>query len=381
MTGVIIFGSTGSIGCNALSVIRALKGRFKVVGLAGNANIDLLAKQVEEFTPEVVCAGDSVSADRLRRSFNNKCRVLSGIDGLTQLAATPGAEIALMAISSSVALKPLLSAIDSGKKIALASKEALVMAGGIVIERARQKNTAIIPVDSEHSAIFQCINGTDVKYLSKIYLTATGGPLRKMAISKMRWVLPQQAMNHPKWSMGKKISVDSATMMNKGLEVIEAKWLFGIDLENIDILIHPEAIVHSMVEFIDSSVIAQMGVTDMRLPIQYALTYPDRIDTGLERLDFVRLGQLNFKRPNFKKFPCLELAYEAARQGGTMTAVLNAANEELVKLYLEGCIRLTDIAKNIEKVMKMHKTLSDPGLGDIINADNWARCKAGACYR
>lgn len=382
MKNVIVFGSTGSIGVNTLKVIRNLKDRFRVVGLAANANIDLLRLQIEEFAPEVVAVSDTQKAAELQHKVSPAAvKILNGKDGLLQLAANKAADIVVMAISTSVALEPLLAAIDSGKRIALANKEALVTAGNVITERARQRGAEIIPVDSEHSAVFQCIDGQNKKYLKNIYLTATGGPLRKIAISKMYLVSPLQAIKHPKWAMGKKISVDSATMMNKGLEVIEAKWLFGVDIDKIQVLIHPEAVVHSMVEFADNSVIAQMAVCDMKLPIQYALTYPERFASGIGRLDFSQLKKLTFTRPNFKKFPCLGLAYEAARAGGTMPAVLNAANEELVKMYLDGKIKLTDIAKGIEKAMKKHKVQQNPGLDEIRRADAWAREQVALCYQ
>ena len=353
MKNLIILGSTGSIGRNALDVVRRFKSRFRVLGLSANNNTELLSAQAKEFKTEFVVAKDT--------------------DRLNWLAGHKDADIILVAISGSAALAPLLAAIETKKRIALANKEALVMAGGIIIKKAKQNNVSIIPVDSEHSAIFQCIDGAKAQDIKNIYLTATGGPLRKLSYSKMRLVSPDDAVKHPCWSMGKKISVDSATMMNKGLEVIEAKWLFGVDVKNIKILIHPEAVVHSMVEFRDGSVMAQMGITDMRLPIQYALVYPERIDSGLPGLDFARIGKLNFAKPDFKKFPCLELAYEAANAGGTMPAVLNAANEELVNKFLTSKIKLTDIVKGVEMIMKRHKVVKNALLNDIIEADKWAR--------
>jgi 1-deoxy-D-xylulose-5-phosphate reductoisomerase len=334
----------------------------------------LLKNQINEFSPEIVAISDQKKAMQFKKGLGAKGpRVFSGIEGLCQLASAKDIDIVVMAISTSSALRPLLASINAKKRIALANKEALVMAGGIISERLKLKGAQIIPVDSEHSAIFQCVDGQNKKYLKNICLTATGGPLRKIAISKMHLVPAHEAVNHPKWPMGKKISVDSATMMNKGLEAIEARWLFGLDVENIKVLIHPQAIVHSMVEFTDGSVMAQMAVTDMRLPIQYALTYPERLDSSLARLDFAQIKKLDFTKPNFKKFPCLDLAYEAARVGGSTPAVLNAANEELVNQYLDGKIRLTDIARGVEKVMKKHRTISDPGLSEILEADRWAR--------
>jgi len=378
MKNVVIFGSTGSIGVNTLKVIKALKNKFKVVGLSVNSNIDLLKEQIDEFQPEAVVISDVNKAVEVK---SKKIKVLAGEEGLVELAAYKKADIVVMAIGNCSALKPLLAAIDAKKRIALANKESLVSAGRIVLERARSKGVDIVPIDSEHSAIFQCISGQDKKSIRNIYLTGTGGPLRKMPASKMHLVSPQQAIKHPKWAMGKKISVDSATMMNKGLEVIEAKWLFGLPVEKIKILIHPQAVVHSMVEYIDGSVIAQMGVTDMRLPIQYALTYPERFDSGLAALNFTDIKRLDFFKPNFKKFPSLELAYKAARQDGTMPCVLNAANEELVKLYLDGKIKLTEIAKGVDKIMKDHKVVNNPKLEEIFESDSWARERVKGCYR
>jgi len=360
MKNLVILGSTGSIGRNAMDVVRRLKGRFRILGLSANNNAELLAAQAKEFKAKFIVAKDA--------------------DRLNWLAGHKEADIILMAISGSAALAPLLAAIGAKKRIALANKEALVMAGSIVTKRAKENNVKIIPVDSEHSAIFQCINTSNAGFVKNIFLTATGGPLRRMAVSKMRFVKPREAIRHPRWSMGRKISVDSATMMNKGLEVIEARWLFGVDIDNIKIIVHPEAVIHSMVEFLDGSVIAQMGITDMRLPIQYALTYPERVDSGLAGLDFAEIKRLNFCRPNFKKFACLELAYQAARTDETMPAVLNAANEELVQKFLNNRVKLTDIPKGVEKVMKKHRVVKNAGLEDILKADKWAREEVNACY-
>lgn len=361
MKNLVILGSTGSIGRNALDVVRRLKGRFRVLGLSANNNTELLAAQAKEFKAEFAVAKDP--------------------DKLLWLAGHKRADIILVAISGSAALAPLLAAVEAGKKIALANKEALVMAGGVIMKKAKAKGASIIPVDSEHSAIFQCIDGAKADDIKNIHLTATGGPLRKLSYSKMRLVSPGEAVRHPRWSMGKKISVDSSTMMNKGLEIIEAKWLFGVDVKNIKILIHPEAVVHSMVEFKDGSVMAQMGITDMRLPIQYALVYPERIDSGLPGLDFARIGKLNFAKPDFKKFPCLELAYEAANTGGTAPAVLNAANEELVNKFLASKIKLTDIAEGVGIAMKKHKVVKNPTINDILESDKWARKEVNLCCR
>jgi len=380
MKKITILGSTGSIGQNALRVIAAHPERFSVYALAANANIAILKKQIERFKPQVVAVTDPVRALKLKsqlKGAHKSARILAGFDALVELAGSKSADAVLVALSGSCALRPLLAAIDAGRHIAMANKEAMVAAGGIITRRARKKGVKIIPVDSEHNAIFQCVNGhTQKDALKRIYLTGSGGPLRKWPRSKMRDVTPAQAINHPKWKMGRKISVDSATLMNKGLEVIEAKWLFGVYQQKIEVLIHPEAVVHSMVEFIDGSIIAQLGATDMKLPITYAFSYPERLPNAHGILDFSKARNLNFERPDLKKFPCLELAYDAADRCGTAPCVLNAANEELVKLYLGHKIKFTDIPKYLEKVLKKHRVVKNPSLNALFEAEAWARSEA-----
>jgi len=304
-------------------------------------------------------------------------KAVSGVDGLIEIATHPEVDMVILAIVGSVSLIPLLKAIGAKKQIALASKEALVSGGEIVVRAARKNNVKIIPVDSEHSAIFQCLNGRPPAELKKIYLTGTGGPLRKISRSLFDALTPEEVTNHPKWKMGKKISVDSATLMNKGLEVIEAQWFFSVSTGDIEVLIHPEAIVHSMVEFIDGSILAQASIPDMRLPIQYALSFPSRLPqrSGLY-LDFKKAGKFTFSRPNTGKFPCLGMAYEAARNGGTHPAVLNAANEEAVLNYLGGNIKFTDIPKIIETTLSRHKGRASVTLDNILEADKWSREEA-----
>ncbi len=371
MENIAVLGSTGSIGTNGLDVISRFPDRFKVCALSTNTNIELLKKQVEIFKPEAVCIG-KIKGDKRKWG---KIKVYEGEDGLSEMLEDIRIDTALVGISGSPALLPILTALDKVKKIALANKEALVMAGSIIMNKALKNNIAIIPVDSEHSAIFQCIGKGCGKDLRKIFLTGSGGPLLKVKKSRFKDITVKQAINHPRWKMGKKISVDSATMMNKGLEVIEAHWLFDMDINDIEVLIHPEAIVHSMVEFRDRTISAQLGACDMRVPIQYALTYPDRVDSGIAGLDFSKINKLRFYKPDFKKFPCIGLAYEAGKKGGTFPSVLNASNEICVKEFIEGRIRFIDIPKAVEKALDAHRGIKNPGLGDILEADKWARAK------
>jgi 1-deoxy-D-xylulose-5-phosphate reductoisomerase len=370
---VCILGSTGSIGKNALKVISELHDKFEVSGLCAQSNISLLAEQTDRFRPQAVAIGDETKAGELTERLKGNSRVFVGKQGIEELARQKETDIVLIAISGSASIRPTYSAVSSGKDIALASKEALVSAGHIITKEAKKRNSTIIPVDSEHSAVFQCLRGNDVSKVAKLYITASGGPL---------WGIPKHTFNnlsrkvilkHPKWKMGKKITVDSATMVNKGLEVIEAKWLFGIDIDRIKILIHPEAIVHSMVEFVDGSVLAQLAITDMRLPIQYALSYPERYKSGLRQLDLISIHRLTFHKPDMDKFPSLKLAYEAAREGGSATCVLNSSNEAAVKVYLEGKIDFTDIPVIIEKLLSRHRKIEFPSLDEIEEIEIWAK--------
>ena len=371
MEKIAVLGSTGSIGTSGLDVISKFPDRFKVCALSTNTNVELLRKQAKIFKPEAVC----VSGGSGNKGKFGKIVVYEGEEGLLRMLEDVKIDTVLVGIVGSSALLPVLTVLDKVKKMALANKEALVMAGSIIMDKAAKNNVAVIPVDSEHSAIFQCIGNGNKKDLRKIFLTGSGGPLLKVRMSKFKDITVKQAINHPRWKMGKKISVDSATMMNKGLEVIEASLLFNMDISNIEILIHPEAVVHSMVEFRDGAILAQMGACDMRIPIQYALTYPDRFDSGIRSLEFSKIKSLSFYNPDFKRFPCIALAYEAGKKRGTFPSVLNASNEVCVREFIEGGIRFIDIPKAIEKIMGLHKNVKIPGLDDILEADKWARVK------
>lgn len=375
MKKITILGSTGSIGCSALDVIGKNPERFQVVALAAGKNIALLKKQIEKFKPKVVAVSAKESALQLRDSLTTKDKVKIFYDqeGLKEIASLPSADVVISAISGSAGLIPTLAAIEAGKDIALANKETMVMAGEIVTGRAIKKSVKIIPVDSEHSAIFQCLEGQKSKNLRRIILTASGGPFLDFTGNELKKVSLSQTLRHPNWKMGKKVTIDSASMMNKGLEVIEAKWFFNVDFSHIDVLIHPQSIVHSMVEFVDGAFLAQMGIPDMKLPIAYALTYPERIINDLPSLNLVKTGNLEFRNPDIKKFPCLGLAYAAGICGGTAPVVLNAADEIAVAAFMEKKIRFIDLPKIIETVLDLHHSINTPSLEDILQADLWAR--------
>ena len=378
MKKIAILGATGSIGRKTLSVIEDFPDEFEVVGLTCETNIVLLEEQVRRFKPKVCACADKEKARELEaRTQDTGVKVLAGPEGLVEVATEASATMVVSALVGSCGLTPILAAIEAGKQIALATKEALVMAGRIITQRANDMGMKILPIDSEHSAIFQCLEGRSVADVRRIILTGSGGPLNYLSLDDLSSITPVQALNHPKWKMGQKVSIDSATLMNKGLEVIEARWLFDVPIAKIEVLIHPEAIVHSMVEFVDGSHLAQLGVTDMRLPIQYALSYPKRLPSSrLPSIDFDRVRTLTFAPPDLERFPSLTLAYEAARIGHTMTAVLNAANEEAVGAYLSNQIKITDIPRIVEKVMGAHQLVQDPTLGQILAADSWAREEA-----
>ncbi len=371
---IAVLGSTGSIGTSGLDVISRFPDRFRVLCLSADSNIELLSGQVNRFKPEAVAIRDEKKAIEFKNG-NKKVKVYIGENGLCEMLENLKLDTALVGIAGSSALLPVLTILGRVKKIALANKEALVMAGGIIMEKAKKNRAVIVPVDSEHSAIFQCIGNNSGRGLKKIFLTGSGGPLLKVAMPRFKYITVKQAINHPRWKMGKKISVDSATMMNKGLEVIEASWLFNMGINNIEILIHPEAVVHSMVEFRDGAILAQLGACDMRIPIQYALTYPERLDSSIKGLDFSNIKELKFLKPDTKKFQCIDLAYEAGKKGGTYPCVLNASNEIAVREFIEGRIRFIDIPRIIEKIMGLHKGIKNPGLEDILEADKWARIK------
>jgi len=376
MKRVVILGSTGSIGQSALEVIKCFPDEFRVLALSANSNIDLLYRQAKVYHPEYVCVNQKNSALELNSRLKSGVKVLFGPDGLSKIINTKGVDIVLLAISGAAALSPLLETIESGISVALANKEALVMAGPIIIKRALEKKVKIIPIDSEQSAIWQCLEGQEKRSLKNIYLTASGGPLRNTQRAAFKNISVKQVLKHPRWKMGKKITVDSATLMNKGLELLEAMYLFDTGPDKIKILIHPQAIIHSMVEFIDGVLLAQLSATDMRIPIQYALSYPKRLPNRIKAVDFYRLKELNFEKPNFKKFPCLGLAYQAAREEGTAPCVLNAANEVSVAEFLQGKIKFMDIPKVIEKVLEKHQNIKQPDLNEIKLQDSWARRQA-----
>lgn len=373
MKRIAILGSTGSIGVNALDVVRNNPASFKITGLSANSNIDVLSSQVKEFKPDFVCISAENSSFEIEGGLKNKLRIFHGQQGLIQMLESGNIDKVLLAISGASALKPLLKALDENIEVALANKEALVMAGPIIIEKAKRKNVNIIPVDSEESAIWQCLQGEDKKKIKNIYLTASGGPFRALSKQEFRKITVEKALKHPRWKMGKKITIDSATLMNKGLELLETMYLFDVPAEKIKIIIHPESIIHSMVEYLDGAIMAQLSITDMRIPIQYALSYPQRLASSLKPLDFFELKQLTFERPDFNKFRCLKLAYQAAFEGGTMPCVLNAANEVCVEEFLRKKIDFISIAKVIEKVMDKHKNCPTADLEVILEADLWAR--------
>ncbi|WP_378951913.1 1-deoxy-D-xylulose-5-phosphate reductoisomerase [Pelosinus sp. sgz500959] len=376
MQHIGILGSTGSIGTQALEVIAANQDDFCVTALAAYHNDTLLEEQIEYFKPEIAVLVDQAAADRLIRRYSGATRILTGEEGLLEAATHSKIDTVLTSLVGFAGLTPTIAAIEAGKNIALANKETLVAAGELVTALAKEKGVKILPVDSEHSAIFQCLQGENKDQISRILLTASGGPFRGLHRKDLENVTLEDCLRHPTWSMGKKITVDSATLANKGLEVIEAHWLFDVDYSQIEVVVHPQSIIHSMVEFNDGSIIAQMGKADMRVPIQYAFTYPDRSYTSYPRLDFKTLATLTFSEPDCVAFPALELAFTAGRTGGTLPCVFNAANEEAVYAFLKGELRFLDIAAVIGSVMKNHVTVPRPKLKDIYNADLWARTQA-----
>lgn len=379
MKRIAILGSTGSIGVNTLNVIRKLGKGYKVVGISARKNVDLLIDQIIEFKPAIVAVIDEKAAEELRKRlhrFTPLPKIYKGTSGLIEFARNPVSNFLVSALVGAAGLLPTLAGIEAGKNIALANKEILVMAGNFIMESARKRGIYILPLDSEHSAIFQCLKGESIENVRRLILTASGGPFYKYKKSRLEKVTVKETLSHPTWQMGKKITVDSATLMNKGLEAIEASHLFGIDINRIDVLIHPQATVHSLVEFIDGSILAQLGITDMRIPIQFALTYPQRHLNRLQGLKLEKVARLTFQKPNLKNFPCLGMGIKAGKIGGTMPAVLNAADEIAVEAFLEGKIKFNDIPKIIESVMAEHKVNKEPNLKKILEVDQWARARA-----
>ncbi|OXS59711.1 1-deoxy-D-xylulose-5-phosphate reductoisomerase [Cohnella sp. CIP 111063] len=376
MKKIAVLGSTGSIGTQTLDVISRRPEDYEVVGLAAGANIGLLLEQVRRFKPKWVSAGTEELAARVRAEAPSDVKVVHGEQGLRQIAGESGANYVVCALVGSLGLTSTLAAIEAGADIGLANKESLVTAGHLVMSRAKEKGVSILPVDSEHSAIFQCLNGEPAKAIKRLMLTASGGSFRDLGREQLKHVTVEDALKHPNWSMGAKVTIDSATMANKGLEVIEAHWLFGLPYDQIDVVLHPESIVHSMVEFVDTSVMAQLGNPDMRVPIQYALTYPDRVVSPASPLDLLKQGTLHFRPMSFERYPCLRLAYEAGRAGGTATTVFNAANEVAVARFLKGEIPFLAIEDTIERALAKHEAVPSPSLEAILEADAWARREA-----
>lgn len=377
---IALLGSTGSIGTQALDVVEKLSDRLSVVSLAANSSVKTLAEQVRRFKPRIASVGSEADAGRLRELVGGvpSLEIVWGSSGLNRAATIEEADVTLVAVAGTVGLSPTIEAIKAGKEIALASKEVLVSAGSLVNRLVAENGVRLLPIDSEHSAIFQCLHGEDPEKIRKLMLTASGGALKNVPVSDLKNVSVEQALAHPTWSMGRKITIDSATLMNKALEIIEAHWLFGVEMSRIEVVIHPQSIVHSMVEFVDGSVMAQMGIPDMRLPIQYALLFPERLDTDLPRLDLVSAGALTFGKPDPVRYPGLSLGYRAGKAGGTAPAVMNAANEVVVGLFLDGKVGFGDIVEIVEEVLDSHKVISDPTLDQILEADLSAREKAVA---
>ena len=364
-----VLGSTGSIGTQTLDVARNNED-IRIVALSAGSNIELLEQQAREFSPEVVSVAEKKDAEKLRKRLEGTgVKVLWGMDGLIEAAQHPSADTVVTAVVGMMGLRPTVAAINAGKDIALANKETLVTAGHIIMPLAKEKNVRILPVDSEHSAILQCLTGEDQREVSRIIITASGGPFRGRTREQMKDVSLEDALKHPNWSMGRKITIDSATMVNKGLEVIEAKWLFGLDAEDIKVIVQPQSVIHSMVEFVDGGIMAQLGTPDMRLPIQYAIYYPHRRPLPGERLDFGALKQITFEEPDFENFRGLALAFEALKTGGSMTTVYNAANELAVSRFLNREIGFLDITAMIEDSMKAHKVIENPDIEQILRTE------------
>lgn len=370
MKNIIILGSTGSIGTQTLDIVRTYKDELKVTAIAANSNIELLERQVREFLPNLVCVYREEKAMELRKMLSDlPVKIVTGMEGLIECATEATADTVVTAMVGMIGIQPTIEAIKAGKDIALANKETLVTAGHLIMPLIKEKKVALLPVDSEHSAIFQSMNGEDRRQADKILLTASGGPFRGMSLMELKNKTPKDALKHPNWTMGQKITIDSASMVNKGLEVLEAAWLFDMDLDDIQVVVHPQSVIHSMVQYKDGSVIAQLGVPDMRLPIQYALFYPNRMPLPGERLNFYQLKQLTFEEPDMNTFLGLRLAYEAGRQGGSMPTVYNAANEWAVAKFLKGEIEFLAIPALIKEAMKHHSTIAAPTLKEILNTE------------
>jgi 1-deoxy-D-xylulose-5-phosphate reductoisomerase len=370
---VILLGSTGSIGTSAIKVAESLPDRMEIVGMAARQNAAALAKSANRLRPPHLCLVDQVQLSDLRNQLDYRPQIFTGEDGLEALARIEGADLVLVAIIGTAGFYPAMGAIDTGKDLAVASKEILVMAGEIVMQRAREKGVRVLPVDSEHNAIFQCVEGKPGHHIGNLILTASGGPFRTWAAEKLDSVTVADALKHPTWSMGQKITIDSATLFNKGLEMIEARWLFDVSMSQVQVIVHPQSIVHSMVEFVDGSILAQLSHSDMCFPIQYAVTWPDRVPHSLKPLRLSELGRLDFEEPRYDVFPALNLARRAGENGGVLPAILNAANEEAVKAFLQGRIPFPRIWSLVEHAMEQIESFARPSLSDIMEADAKAR--------
>jgi len=376
MKRVILLGSSGSIGESTCKVARALPDKMKIVGLGVAKSTERLLEQAKEFGVKALAVSDPAAAEKVKSKLPAGAKFFPGVEGLTRMVEETEADMVLVAIVGTAGLAPALAALRSGKDLAVASKEILVLAGSAVMEEAKKRKRQVLPVDSEHNAIFQCLQGANEREVRKVILTASGGPFRQSRAAELEKVTVAQALKHPTWSMGKKITIDSATMFNKGLEMIEAHWLFGLPMRQVEVVVHPQSIVHSMVEFIDGSVLAQLSVTDMCFPIQYAVTFPDRMPSGLPPLDLAKLGTLTFEAPDGKRFPALRLAREAGEAGGTLPGVFNAANEVAVEAFLAERISFPRIWGIVEEVMQKHIHIFSPDLDAIIDSDRWARSEA-----
>ena len=374
MKSIVILGSTGTIGVNALDVIRTFRRRFKVSGLVAGRNLELLARQVAEFAPRIVSVKDREDVEALRKLIGRRrAEIVHGEEGAVAAATEPTADFVLAAIVGGAGLVPTFAAVQAGKDVGLANKEALVMSGELFVREARKRRVRLLPVDSEHSAVFQCLEGNRRTDVDKIILTASGGPFLRTPLRELRRATIGQALQHPTWKMGPKITIDSATMMNKGLEVIEARWLFGVPAESVEVMIHPQSIVHSMVRYRDGAVMAQLGIPDMRIPIAYALSYPERLDTGLAPLNLPREGELTFLKVESRRYPALDIAYGALAKGGTVPPVLNAANEVAVAAFLDGRVGFRQIHEISRETIDAHVPVKPRTLTQVLEADRWAR--------
>ena len=373
MKKISLLGSTGSIGVNTLDVVERNPESFQILAMSAGSNVDLFAEQIRKFKPRVVALFDTQKISTLKEQVVDlDVEILSGEEGIFEVATISEVDVVVSGVVGKAGLLPAIEALKAGKNLALANKETLVIAGELVLKEAQKTGSTIIPIDSEHSAIFQALNGEKKERIKKIILTASGGPFRTFSLNEMENIKVKDALNHPNWEMGKKITIDSSTMMNKGLEYIEAKWLFGVDTP-VEIIVHAQSIIHSMIEFVDTSIIAQLGIPDMRVPIAYALTYPDRFECNLPSLDLAKMENLTFEAPDFDRFPCLQLAVDAMEMGQTMPAVLNAANEIAVQAFLDELIPYKDIAELIRMVMHNHIPTKLNELQDVLDADQWAR--------